>query len=178
MNREESLATVAASLRWELKILSPLNHKSVKGEAQGYLQAMLYLSPATEAGGKTLCPHSTPACREGCLAHAGRNSMPKAVGARLRRTLAYLNDREQFMRDLVAELRIMQRAADDAGMTLAVHLNGTTDIRWEEERIGAYTVFDLFDRARFADYTRFPPQHRHVPPNWHLTYSLADHDEA
>jgi len=89
MNREESLATVAASLRWELKMLSPLNHKSVKGEAHGFLQAMLYLAPATEAGGKTVCPHSTPACQEGCLFTAGRRKAPRVRDARIRRWLAH-----------------------------------------------------------------------------------------
>jgi hypothetical protein len=166
--------TVAGTLRWSFRILSPLNDKTPKGEKAGYLQAIVYLAPHDLAGGKTVCPHSTAACRAGCLYSAGRGSTPRVQKARLRRTRDYLGDREAFLTELADELETMQRVADQRGMKLAIRLNGTSDIGWEREEIAGRTLFELFPKAQFFDYTRWPPQHRRVPANWHLTFSLAD----
>lgn len=172
--------TVAASLRsgTNFELLSPFNDKTPKGEAAGYLTAILYLAPHTLAGGKSVCPHSTEACRAGCLFTAGRGGMPKVEAARIRRTKLFLADRLGFLRQLVAELTAMQRVADANRMKLAIRLNGTSDILWEREvfpaRRSEVSLFDLFPRARFYDYCRVPLAHRKVPGNWHLTYSLAD----
>ena len=56
------LETVAARHRSGYEIVSALNEKTPKGEAAGYLTAVVYLAPATIAGPKSVCPHSTPAC--------------------------------------------------------------------------------------------------------------------
>jgi hypothetical protein len=171
------LDSVAATLRsgGGLELLSPFNEKTPKGEAEGFLTAMMYLAPHTMAGGKSLCPHSTPACRAGCLFSAGRGTTPRVINARLRRTLWYLERRDSFFDQLVGELFHMQGAADEAGLELAIRLNGTSDILWEREVLEeGRTLFDLFPRATFYDYTRTPAAHRKVPPNWRLTFSLAD----
>lgn len=171
--------SVAATLRrgpsqGGLKLLSPFNQKSPKGEKLGYLSAMLYLAPAQVAGGKTVCPHSTEACRAGCLFTAGRGKTPRVENARIRRTVLYLEHRETFMRTLVEDLNAMQHEADFHGMKLAIRLNGTSDIAFERELLDGKTVFEMYPRAQFYDYCRWPPQHRRVPGNWHLTFSLAD----
>lgn len=166
------LDTVAATLRsGKVTLLSPFNEKSPKGEASGYLTAMLYLAPHTIAGGKSVCPHSTEACRAGCLFTAGRGTTPRVYNARVKRTLRYLDDREEFMRELFTDLAVMQDTADEAGLTLAIRLNGTSDILWEREEPD---LFGAFPRAIFYDYTRTPAAHRRVPDNWKLTFSLAD----
>lgn len=127
--------TVAARTRSEpLRLLSPFNDKSPKGEAHGFLTAMLYLAPAEVAGGKTVCPHSTEACRAGCLFTAGRGKTPRVESARIRRTQWYHRDREGFMRALDGDLELLQTIADHAGLRLAIRLNGTSDIG---HRLGA-----------------------------------------
>ena len=168
--------TVAASLRSDrrLTLLSPFNEKTPKSEKFGHLQAILYMAPHTLGGGKNLCPHSTEACRSGCLFTAGRGNTPRVENARMRRTRRYLDDRGAFLADLVQELDYMQAIADAHERKLAIRLNGTTDILWEREVVNGSSLFDLFPRAQFFDYTRTPHQHRKVPPNWHLTFSLAD----
>lgn len=168
--------TIAASLRSDrhIKLLSPFNEKTPKGEKHGFLQAILYLAPHTLGGGSTLCPHSTAACRSGCLFTAGRGNTPRVEQARLRRTRLYLGDRKQFMADLVDELEYMQSIANAHGVKLAIRLNGTSDVLWERESYGGQTLFERFPEATFFDYTRTPAVHRKVPPNWHLTFSLAD----
>jgi hypothetical protein len=169
-------ATVAASLRSDAyRLLSPFNDKTPRGEARGYLTAILYLAPAEEAGGKTMCPHSTAACRAACLYTAGRGAFQKTKDARLRRTRFFLQDRANFLDALAGELSTMQHVADRAGLKLAIRLNGTSDVLWERETLDdGRSLFDIFDRATFYDFTRCPPQHRKVPENWRLTYSLAD----
>lgn len=168
--------TVAATLRdtRRYRLLTAFNDKTPKGEAQGYLQAILYMAPHTEAGGRSLCPHSTEACREGCLYTAGRGQTPRVQNARLRRAAQFLQDRDGFLDELIGELLQMQAVADAHGLKFAIRLNGTSDIGWEREPLDGKTLFELFPRARFFDYCRWPPQHRKVPGNWHLTFSLAD----
>ena len=167
--------TVASSLRFALKTLTALNSKTPTAEKHGYLQSILYLAPHTVAGGATVCPHSTAACRAGCLYSAGRGAFDNVRAARVRRTLAYLNDRPRFLADLVRELRLMEDVARQNGLKLAVRLNGTSDVLWERERLAdGRSLFETFSEATFFDYTRTPAQHRRVPANWHLTFSLAD----
>jgi hypothetical protein len=168
--------TIAAKLRnaTDLQLLSPYNFKSPLGEARGYLTAMLYLAPHTEAGGKSLCPHSTEACREGCLFTAGRGKTPRVYNARVRRSKLLLDDRPAFLRALVSDLEIMQAAAAKHRLKLAIRLNGTSDVLWERDRLHGASLFELFPEATFYDYTRTPLMHRHVPPNWRLVFSLAD----
>lgn len=168
--------TVAASLRTDhhIKLLTLFNDKTPKGEKHGYLQAILYMSPHTLVSPKTLCPHSTPACREGCLYTAGRGQMKRVVNARERRTRLFLDDRLTFIRDLVSELRYLEGVARAHRMKLAIRLNGTSDVRWELERLGKASIFDLMPHATFFDYSRTPIEHRPVPENWRLTWSLAD----
>lgn len=172
------LSSVAAKLRngSGLELLSPFNEKTPKGEAEGFLTALMYLAPHTLAGGKTVCPHSTAACRAGCLYTAGRGLTPRVQNARLRRTRWFLEDRDGFMDQLVGELVVMERMAKAHGLKLAIRLNGTSDILWEREVLNeaGSTVFDLFPEATFYDYTRTPAAHRKVPANWKLTFSLAD----
>lgn len=172
----EHAQTVAASLRANpnFKLLTLYNHKTPLGEAHGYLQAILYLAPATVAGGKTVCSHSTEACRAGCLFTAGRGNTPRVFNARVRRTRYLLDDRDSFMDELVGELVQLQAIADRNDLKLAVRLNGTSDWLWEREELDGKTLFELFPRAAWFDYTQVPVHHRRVPPGWHLTFSLAD----
>lgn len=178
--------TVAASLRQtgKFELLSPYNDKTPKGEAEGYLTALMYLAPHTIAGGLSVCPHSTPACREGCLYSAGRGRTPRVEAARIRRTRMFLDQPGAFFGQLVRELEDIQGVADRTELKLAIRLNGTSDILWERYGITGVggivsspeikTVFGAFPRATFYDYTRTPARHRKVPENWRLTFSLAD----
>lgn len=170
------LDSVAAKLRGgsTYVLLSPFNEKTPKGEGEGYLTAMMYLAPHTLAGGKSLCPQSTAACRAGCLYSAGRGHTPRVEAARLRRTRLFLDQREDFFDQLVGELVSMQAVATKFGLKLAIRLNGTSDVLWERELLDGKTLFELFPDATFYDYTRTPPHHRRVPQNWRLTFSLAD----
>jgi hypothetical protein len=47
------------------------NPKTIKGQKQGYMTAVLYLAPANLSGWE-VCPMSTKGCRAACLNTAGR----------------------------------------------------------------------------------------------------------
>lgn len=144
--------------------------KTVKGEKKGYLTGILYLAPAQEAGGKTLCPFSTPSCRQVCLFTAGRGAMVNVRDARIRKTRDFLNDPKMFVSVLQKDIETLIRDAKNQDMTPVVRLNGTTDIKWEN-----YSLMDKFPELQFYDYTKWPPNLREcLPKNYHLTFSHSE----
>jgi len=144
--------------------------KTVKGEAGGVLTGILYLSPADTVSKKTLCPYAGLAgCQTDCLNTAGRGAFSNVQRARVRKTLFWQQYPREFMALLVADIKRLQRKAARLGMTPAVRLNGTSDIRWE--KIGDGIIFDVFPEIQFYDYTKIPC--RTVPANYHLTFSFS-----
>lgn len=125
------------------------NPKTQKGESLGYLTAVLHLAPANQAGLGTVCPKSTPQCRDLCLYYAGRGAFSAVKAARLRRTQQYKADPQGFASKLVEEVRYWQQHAEKKGMTLAVRINGTSDL----PKL-AYTVKGYFPTVQFYDYTK------------------------
>ncbi len=144
--------------------------KTVKGEKKGYLTGILYLSPAQEAGGKTLCPFSTAGCRAVCLYTAGRGAMKNVQDARLRKTRDFLANSQTFVRLIKEDVSLLIEQAKKKGMIPAVRLNGTTDIEWEK-----YSIMEQFPFVQFYDYTKWPCGRRtKLPSNYHLTYSFSE----
>jgi len=102
--------------------------KTVKSLDVGVLDVVLYLSPADEAGLGTLCPWSTAECRAMCLRTSGRMGMDAPTRARLLRTLALALFPRLFLRRLRRELDLAATEARRKGLTLAVRLDGTSDL--------------------------------------------------
>lgn len=100
---------------------------------------------------------------------------------RKRRTRWFLSDRESFMEALAADIRLLVRKAERAGMVPCVRLNGTSDIRWEDvtcESFNHQTIFALFPAVQFYDYTKIPNRRRALEvPNYHLTFSYSHRPE-
>jgi hypothetical protein len=121
------------------------NPKTVKGQEQRYMTAILYLSPS-DSSGVNLCVMAIIAnCKIPCLNTAGRGDM--AAGnksftapsgavppdntvqrARLRRTALFNDNRELFMVTLVDELEDFMFKAKKANLIPVTHLNGLSDI--------------------------------------------------
>lgn len=77
------------------------------------------------------CPRSTAGCAMGCLTHSGHGGLGITVpAARGRRTLAFLADPSLTARATLWAIGPHYRAARKAGETLAVRLNGTSDLPW------------------------------------------------
>lgn len=154
------------------------NAKTVKGEKLGYITGIHYGAPHTEAGGKSLCPHSTPGCRTGCLYTAGRAQVfPEIIQARLKRSRLALADESGFTDQLRTEFgQVMQRAIR-AGYGFAGRPNGTTDKpEWTVQ------MWERYQTAIWYEYTKFPlATLRRI---WggdiraHYTYSLSEHPKS
>lgn len=168
MGNDRMAGSVGWRYRSAFKLLTALNHKTPKGEAEGWFTAILYLAPHVMAGGPTVCPHSTQACRTMCLAGAGMSGLATQTAAKIRRTRLYHEDRREFFDRLSADLIRLCEIARKERLKPAVRLNGTSDILWERE-----LSMKLYPALRFYDYTKVPLAHRAPPANYHLTYSIG-----
>ena len=167
-----------------MKLLTVGNPKILKGTAFGYLTAILHFIPS-RLSGFNVCPMASLACIDACLNTAGRGGMNK-IGettnyvqtARKARTLFYFNDRDKFMAQLVREVKSVVDLAAKHGLKPAIRLNGTSDIRWENEKVnGVRNIMEMFPNVIFYDYSKISNR-RNLPPNYSLTFSLSeDNDE-
>jgi len=164
-------------MKRQLRVLSVgTDAKTVKGEKYGYLTGILYLSPADEIPGHNLCPNASPGCRAACLYTAGRGRMQDVMGAREKKTLRFLKNREAFIEDLRKDIADIERLARDKEMRPVVRLNGTSDLPWEKI---APSLFSEFPSVQFMDYTKIPLRMRNFlngkfPANYHLTFSRSE----
>ena len=147
--------------------------KTVKGEREGVLTGILYLIPDDD-----LCPMARVAkCADACLVTAGRGVMSNVKAGRMRKTDAFKADPTAFVDELVAEIRKANKRAAKKGMTLAIRLNGTSDIPWENVKgSNGLSVMDSCPDVQFYDYTKLPG--RKVPANYHLTVSYSGANPA
>ncbi|NDC89281.1 MAG: hypothetical protein EB075_10840 [Bacteroidetes bacterium] len=123
------------------------NPKTVKGNAQGYMTAILHLAPANASGYQVCAMAEMAQCKDPCLNVSGHGAIAKGGAtfstpagdlpdnavqkARIRRTRFFFEDREGFMRQLHKEISAFVRSAARKGLTPTVRLNGTSDIAWE-----------------------------------------------
>jgi hypothetical protein len=145
--------------------------KTVKGEAHGWLTAILYLLPS-DLSGVNLCPMAKIAkCSDPCLNTAGRGKMTSVKMSRLRKTLYYNQWYPDFERQLIAELE--KFATTRPELQKAVRLNGLSDIRWERKVWDTMThLYDLHG-VQFYDYTKLANRHIKRPEVYDLTFSYS-----
>ena len=170
------------------------NAKTVKGQKQGYMTAILYLAP-WKLSGYQVCPMAEIAgCVGDCLNTAGRGGMApldaetvevdghvvrlnSVQRARIARTRFFFEDRYGFMTQLQTEISAARKKATKLGLTLVVRLNGTSDIRWEDVCMSydsSATILDVFSDLQFYDYTKIANRRISHIPNYHLTFSYSD----
>jgi hypothetical protein len=168
------------------KLLSTANPKIQKGTKLGYLSFILHLAPADLSGRET-CPKRTAGCSAACLNTAGRGGMFKRgentnmiQKARIRKTKYFFENREGFMEDLVTDIMKAVNFARRKGLVPVFRLNGTSDLSWEKypTRYGAKNIFDQFSTLQFYDYTKVLGRKVKDIPNYHLTFSAADGNDA
>ena len=159
------------------------NAKTIKSDKGGeYLTAIMYLAPADTVPGINVCPMAELAmCKTPCLFTAGRGAMRPVQDARIAKTVAFRDDREAFMLQIVADINEALRIARKLRVKLAVRLNGTSDIAWENipVTVGGVeyaNIMAVFPEVQFYDYTKLP--NRKVPKNYHLTVSYSGANPA
>jgi hypothetical protein len=148
------------------------NPKTIKGEKLGYLSGILHLAPASLSG-TNVCAHSTAGCREACLNTAGRGRFARIQQARIRKTQALFADREAFIEQLHKDIHAIARKAKRVGYKPVIRLNGTSDLPWLVHAIAPH-----FPTVQFMDYTKHPEPWLRVLPNYHLTFSLSEENDA
>jgi hypothetical protein len=167
-----------------MKLLSTGNPKLLKGEKKGYMSFVLHLAPA-DLSGKETCAKRTAGCTAACLNTAGRGGMFKKgettnviQQARIRKTKMFFDNRDQFMSQLVADIRLGIKQAEKKGLTPAFRLNGTSDLSWEKYEVPGFdrNIFDMFPNVQFYDYTKVRGR-KIAAPNYHLTFSRAESNE-
>ena len=164
------------------------NAKTIKGQKLGFRTLVLYMAPYTLSG-VNLCPMAEIAqCHEACLNTAGDPiyAETKRKG-RLNKALYYLNARDQFINQLVREITLNLKKAENDGFEILVRLNGTTDIRWENESFNLdaknaknlglqqrqyKNLMQIFPNVQFYDYTKIPNR-KDIPENYDLTFSYS-----
>ena len=157
------------------------NPKLAKGRKLGVMSAPLHLAPA-KLSGYEVCAKRTTGCTDACLHTAGNPAhMAGKTRARIARTKLYFEDRAFFMSALISEIAALESKAQRAGMICGVRLNATSDIPFERVKIKhlgkTYSnIMELFPDVQFYDYTK-RPNRRNLPPNYHLTFSLAEDND-
>jgi len=154
------------------------NAKTIKGEKLGYMTHIIYTSPAKQnLKGKNLCPNASEGCLAACLYTAGRGAFSNVQKARINKSEYFINERELFMQQMYKELT---KAYKKYGTTLAVRLNGTSDIPFENIKVIANkNIMELFPDVQFYDYTKSFKRmlaygNNELPSNYHLTYSMDE----
>jgi hypothetical protein len=168
-----------------LKLLSTANAKTQKGVKEGYLTYVLHLAPADLSGAGNTCPKASAGCKAACLNTAGRGGMFKpgtntnsVQKARIRKTIDYFTQPEQFMVDLVSDIKYAIRRAAKLGLTPVIRLNATSDVAWEKKAVNGFpNVFAMFPTVQFYDYTKILGRKVKGIPNYHLTFSRAEDNE-
>lgn len=158
-----------------MKLLTKSNQKVEKSLKEGYLTFILHLAPAKLSGYET-CPKRTEGCTAGCLNLSGHGGMFKkgettnrVQEARIRRTKMFFEERDSFLRLLAHEINLAIKQASKLGLTLAIRLNGTSDLAWEK-----YGIIEQFPNVQFYDYTKIRNRKVRHLTNYHLTFSKAD----
>ena len=161
------------------KLLSTANPKIQKGTKLGYLSFILHLAPSTLSG-KNTCPKATPGCIAACLNTAGRGGMFKKgettnmiQQARIRKTKMYFEQRDLFLATLEADIRKAIKFAEKQGLIPVFRLNGTSDLAVEK-----WGIIEKFPTVQFYDYTKVLGRKVAHLPNYHLTFSKADGNDA
>lgn len=168
-------------------LLTTRNPKTTKSEKSGYLTAIMHFAPA-KLSGFNVCAYASKGCTLACLNTAGRGGMDDShyenilngiQVARIQRTRWFRRDKEAFMIQLADEIAAHVQRAIRHGLTPAVRLNGTSDIKWEDVKLGAFrNIFAMFPDVQFYDYTKWPIHKRRAISNYHLTFSLSESNDA
>lgn len=154
------------------------NVKTVKGQKKNFVTAILYLSPFTlNSKGVNLCPMASEGCANACLFESGFGGIYQSVkNGRLEKTEFYLSNRIAFLDKLVDEITKLEAKYKGSEYTLAIRLNGTSDISFEKQiTSNGKTIFDTFKNIQFYDYTKnYTRFNKVLPSNYHLTFSRSE----
>lgn len=140
----------------------------------------LYLAPA-DMSGYNVCPNSKY-CKALCLNNAGHNKADilsrgnensKINLSRIKKTRLFYENRDLFMRTIIAEIVKAKHHADTNNLHFAIRLNGTSDLSPEQFIYEGENILQIFSDVQFYDYTKVPSRFNLINkyPNYDLTFS-------
>ena len=155
-----------------MKLLSEQNRKFEKAEKFGWLQIGLSLAPSRIANPKIdMCPFSTLSCVEVCINMSGTGSTVNAQKSRIAKTLRFLENRVEFMKQVNLELQWYKLKAKSESKKLVCRLNTYSEINFMKLKIEkGKNIFELNPTVTWIDYHKNPylvSEHK----NYHLIYS-------
>ena len=117
--------------------------------------------------------------------NSGRGGMTKKDGtnrvleAKIRRTVSFFTDRENFMVQLVREVENGVKYAEKRGYVPCFRLNLTSDIPWEKYPVlrngkEYRNIMSAFPSVQFYDYTAMLNRKVGDLDNYHLTFSCKE----
>lgn len=173
----ETKVGAANAVRWGFtKLASIDNPKASKATKFGFLNAILYMAPASSAGAGNLCPNAG-ACAALCLGeHSGQAQIRKegedsaVTLARKARARAYMTERPLFMSYIARDVARLRGIASRLGLRLCYRFNGSTDVGVPLD------LLRRFPDVTFIDYTKNPQKALayacgRFPSNYHVTFS-------
>jgi len=149
------------------------NAKTVKGDNETYLTAIMYLASydiATGQGkGGKICPMAkTAKCYEGCLYSAGRGQMNSVQKSRIGKTKMYLNNKDLFNKLIYEDIVKFRAYCLKRNLIPVIRLNGTSDINFK-------WLIRLFSDVQFYDYSKVINRiDKGMPNNYHVTLSYSE----
>lgn len=152
------------------------NAKTIKGQLLGFYTAIMYLAPWKIANGtKNVCSNASKGCIDACLYSAGMGKFSNVQLARINKTLLFFDYKNEFMQILEKQLI---KFWGKYGVNLAIRLNGTSDIPFENVRtFDGLNIFERFVGIQFYDYTKnFKRVIDNTQNNYHLTFSVDERD--
>lgn len=156
-------------------ILTTDNEKIHKSREFGFYTVGIHLAPASLSG-YNVCKWASKGCRLACLNTAGMGAFSTVQKARIDKTKRFFEERESFMLQLCLEIGKAKTKAVRLGLKLAVRLNLTSDIAWEDISFGGYqNIFAAFPDICFYDYTKSIQRVlSNKLPNYSLTFSRSE----
>ena len=167
------------------------NPKTIKSDIKTYI---LHLAPSNQSGIINVCPNALN-CAKLCLHHSGNPLYYSSkIKSRINKTYAYSESPNDFINLLILNIIRNLRKYKD----IAIRLNGTSDILWENIEIyidaslsnfiyekfnyyissGYYeNIFEVFKNEsyiRFYDYTKMKRDYNKIRKfnNYHITFSF------
>ena len=164
-----------------MKLLTRSNAKLMKNDTYGYRSFGLHLSPYTISG-KNVCPNASKGCSDSCLNSSGFGVYDNVQQARLKKTMMFHNDKEQFMLQLKKEINAKINTAKKTNQKISFRLNLTSDIAWEYIKVEGKNLMEHFPQVQFMDYTKNVKRMlNHIsgkfPSNYHLTFSRSESNQ-
>jgi len=153
-------------------------YKMNKGFKVGYYNLGLFLAPYN-IGGVNICPSASEGCIAGCLNTAGRGQMTSVQLSRLNKKYYFLANRPGFLKQLDHEIKTKKKYCDKNNLTLAVRLNGTSDLPYERYKLeNGLNLMENNPDVIFYDYTKIKNRlDQKLPDNYSLTFSKSESND-